>query len=70
MRSCIVWNVDNSASCNVTVMATNYNTNMYDVRLPPPGREVIIIRDGHKLRVEYVGSMDAIFHRYTVDLCR
>lgn len=33
---------------------TNNNANIYDVILPIPGCESIMIGDGHRLRVEYV----------------
>lgn len=38
---------------------------MYDIRPPPPGRETITIGDKRRLIVEYVGSIDIVFHGYT-----
>lgn len=34
----------------------------------PPGREVIVVGDGRRLRVECVGSVDGILHGHT-DVC-
>lgn len=55
-----VWIADSGASCH---MMRN-NANMYNIRPPPPGREVITIGDKCELRVEYVGSKDVDFHGY------
>ena len=35
---------------------------MYNIKSPPPGREVIVIGDGRILRAECVGDIDMIFH--------
>ena len=56
-----VWIADGGASCHVT----HDGTGLYDLRPPPPGRETITIGDRRKLRVECVGNMHVIFHRYT-----
>ena len=37
-------------------------TRIYNVRPPPPGRETITIGDRRKIKVEYIGNMDVIFH--------
>lgn len=42
---------------------------MYDIRPSPPCREANTIGDRRSLRVEYVGSMDVVFHRYTDKRC-
>ena len=36
---------------------------MYNARSPPPGRETITIGDRRRIKVEYIGNMDVIFHR-------
>ena len=35
---------------------------MYNARPPPPGRETITIGDYRRVKVEYIGNMDVIFH--------
>ena len=35
---------------------------MYNARPPPPGRETITIGDRRRIKVEYIGNMDVIFH--------
>ena len=35
---------------------------MYNTRPPPPGRETITIGDRRRIKVEYIGNMDVIFH--------
>ena len=35
---------------------------MYNVRPPPPGRETITIGDRRRIKVEYIGNMDVLFH--------
>ena len=35
---------------------------MYNARPPPPGRETIMIGDRRRIKVEYIGNMDALFH--------
>ena len=41
---------------------THEGTRMYNTRPPPPGRETITIGDRRRIKVEYVGKMDVIFH--------
>ena len=53
-----VWIADSDASCHLT----HDRTRIYIVRPPPPGRETITIRDRRKIKVEYIGNMDVIFH--------
>ena len=53
-----VWIADSGASCYMT----HDRTRMYNARLPPPGRETITIGDRRRIKVEYIGNMDAIFH--------
>ena len=53
-----VWIADSGASCHMT----HDRTRMYNVRPPSPGRETITIGDRRKIRVEYIGNMDVIFH--------
>ena len=53
-----VWIADSGASCHMT----HDGTRMYDARPPPPGRETITIGDRQRIKVEYVGNMDVIFH--------
>ena len=40
-------------------------TRIYDVRSLPPGPETVAIRDCRKIKVEYIGNMDVIFHGKT-----
>ena len=35
---------------------------MYNTRPPPPGRETITIGGRRRVKVEYIGNMDVIFH--------
>ena len=35
---------------------------MYNARPPPPGRETITIGHRRRIKVEYIGNMDVIFH--------
>ena len=35
---------------------------MYNASPPPPGRETITIGDRRRIKVEYIGNMDVIFH--------
>ena len=53
-----VWIADSGASCHMT----HGGTRMYIARPPPPGRETITIEDRRRIKVEYVGNMDVIFH--------
>ena len=53
-----VWIADSGASCHMT----HDGTRMYNARPPPPGRETITIGDRRRIKVEYVGNMDVIFH--------
>ena len=53
-----VWISDSGASCHMT----HDRTRIYNVRPPPPGRKTITIGDRRRIRVEYIGNMDVIFH--------
>ena len=53
-----VWIADSGASFHMT----HDRTRTYNVRPPPPGRETITIGDRRRIRVEYIGNMDVIFH--------
>ena len=53
-----VWITDSGASCRTT----HDRTRIYNVRPPPAGRETITIRDRRRIKVEYIGNMDVIFH--------
>ena len=53
-----VWIADSDASCHMT----HDRTNIYNVSPPPPGRETITIGDRRRIKVEYIGNMDVIFH--------
>ena len=53
-----VWIADNGASCHMT----HDRTGTYNAKPPPPGRETITIGDRRKMKVEYIGNMDVIFH--------
>ena len=53
-----VWIADNGASFHMT----HDRTRMYNARPPPPGRETITIADRRRIKVEYIGKMDVIFH--------
>ena len=56
-----VWIAKSSASCHMT----HDRTRIYNVRPPPPGRETITIGDRRKIKVEYIGNVDVIFHGKT-----
>ena len=53
-----VWIADSGASCHMT----HDGTRMHNARPPPPGRETIMIGDRRRIKLEYVGNMDVIFH--------
>ena len=53
-----VWIADSGASCHMT----HDRTMVYNARPPPPGREIITIGDRLRIKVEYIGNMDVIFH--------
>ena len=53
-----VWIADSGASCHMT----HDETRMYNARTPPPGRETITIGDRRRIKIEYIGTMDVIFH--------
>ena len=53
-----VWIADSGASCHMT----HDRTRMYNARPPPPGCETITIGDRPRIKVEYIGNMDVIFH--------
>ena len=53
-----VWIADSGASCHMT----HDRSIIYNVRPPPPGRETITIGDRRRIKVEYIGNMDVIFH--------
>ena len=53
-----VWIADSGASCHMT----HDGTRMYNARPPPPGRETITIGDHRRIKEEYVGKTDVIFH--------
>ena len=53
-----VWIADIGTSCHMT----HDRTRMYNVSPPPPGRETITIGDHRRIKVEYIGNMDVIFH--------
>ncbi|CAN0010094.1 unnamed protein product, partial [Ascophyllum nodosum] len=56
-----VWIADSGASCHMT----HDRTRMYNVRPLPPGPETTTIGDRRKIKVEYIGNMDVIFHGKT-----
>ena len=53
-----VWIADSGASCHMT----HDSTRVYNARPPPPGRETITIGDHRRIKVEYIGKMDVVFH--------
>ena len=53
-----VWTADSGASCHIM----HDRTRMYNARPPPPGRETITIGDRRRIKLEYIGNMDVIFH--------
>ena len=59
-----VWIADSGASCHMT----HDRTRMYNARPPPPGRETITIGDRRRIKVEYIGTMDVIFHGKRITL--
>ena len=54
-----VWIADSGASCHMT----RDRTRGYNVRPTSPGRETFTIGDRRRIKVEYIGNMDVIFHR-------
>ena len=56
-----VWIAVSGTSCNMT----HDRIRTYNARPPPPGRETITIGDRRRIKVEYIGSMDVIFHEKT-----
>ena len=56
-----VWIADSGASCHMT----HDRARMYNVRPLPPGPETTTIGDRRKIKVEYIGNMDVIFHGKT-----
>ena len=56
-----VWTVDSGASRHMT----HDRTRIYNMSPPPPGRETITIGGRRKIKVEYIGNMDVIFHGKT-----
>ena len=53
-----VWITDSGASCHMT----HDRTRMHNTRPSPPGRETITVGDRRRIKVEYIGNMDVIFH--------
>ena len=53
-----VWIADSGASCHMT----HDRARMYNARPPPPGRETITIGDRRRIKVDYIGNMNVIFH--------
>ena len=53
-----IWIADSGASCYMT----HDRTRIYNVSPPPSGRATITIGDRRKIKVEYIGNMDVIFH--------
>ena len=53
-----VWIADSGTSCHMT----HDRTRMYNARPPPPGRKTITIGDRRRIKVEYIGNIDVIFH--------
>ena len=49
---------DSGASCHMT----HDRTMIYNVRPSPPGGETITIGDRRRIKVEYIGNMDVVFH--------
>ena len=56
-----VWIADSSASCHMT----DDGARLYNVRSPTPGRKTITIGDRRKVKAEYIGNMDVVFHGQT-----
>ena len=53
-----IWIADSGASCHMT----HDRTRMYNARPSPPGRKTITIGDRRRIKVEYIGNVDVIFH--------
>ena len=53
-----VWIADSGASCHMT----HDRTGMYNARPPLPGRKTITIGYCRRIKVEYIGNIDVIFH--------
>ena len=53
-----IWITESSASCHMA----HDRTGMYNARPPPPGRGTITIGNRRRIKVEYIGKMDVIFH--------
>ena len=53
-----VWIADSGAPCHMT----HDRTRVCNARPPPPGRETITIGDRRRIKVEYIGNVDVIFH--------
>lgn len=49
---------NSGASCRMK----HKNTSMSDISPPPPSRKAITFGDKRRLRVEYIGSIDIVFH--------
>ena len=56
-----VWIDDSGASCHMM----RDRTRIYNVRPPPTGRETITVGDRSRIKIEYIGNMDVIFHGKT-----
>ena len=56
-----VWIADSGASCHMT----HDRIRIYNMRPLPLGRETNTIGDLRRIKVEYIGNMDAIFHGKT-----
>ena len=50
------------ANSGASFCTTHDRTRIYNVRPPPPDRETITIKDRRRIKVEYIGNMDVIFH--------
>ena len=53
-----IWIADSGASYHMT----HDRIRLHNLRPPPPGRETITIGDRRKIKVEYIGNIDVIFH--------
>ena len=53
------------ASSGASCRMMHDRTRIYNVRPPLPGRETITIGDRREIKLEYIGSMDMIFHGKT-----
>ena len=56
-----VWIAENGASGHMT----HDGARLYNLRPPPPDREIITIGDQREIKVKYIGNMDATFHGQT-----